>query len=275
MTPLLGADCHAHVFNPTRFKYQTDEIYTPLACQEGTPDQFLTLLELHQLSHGLLVGAGPYGHDNSCLLDAIAQSNQRFKGIALVPNNVTEHEVERLAAGGIVGVRINLFNHGVSVLEDAEMPNLLAKIKAANWFAQIQYGKDQLVDALPILERAGVRVIIDHCGRPDLSRGIQQPGFQALLALGRNSNAVVKLSAVYRFSQQPYPYSDVEPYIQALVEAFTIERCVWASDWPFTRFDARMDYSPLLACLKRWFPDDNDRQRILCANPARLFGFGQ
>ncbi len=121
------------------------------------------------------------------------------------------------------------------------------------------------------MRTAGVPIVIDHAGRPDLAHGLDQPGFAALLALGREGRAVIKLSAVFRYSQMGWPYKDVDPFIEALIDAFTVERCIWGSDWPFLRAKTRIDYGPLLTCLRRWFPDARDQQRVLWDNPARLF----
>jgi len=61
--------------------------------------------------------------------------------------------------------------------------------------------------------------------------------------------------------------------VRAAIDAFTLDRCVWGSDWPFLRLPARTDYGPVLAMLTRWIPDAADRQRVLWDTPARLFGF--
>ncbi len=113
----------------------------------------------------------------------------------------------------------------------------------------------------------------DHFGRPDVTRGISQPGFRTLIEFGRSGNAVIKLSGPFRSSREGYPYRDVDPFIAAAIEAFTLDRCVWGSDWPFVRMDERMDYGPPFTCLARWLPDAKDRQKVLWDSPARLFGF--
>ena len=115
--------------------------------------------------------------------------------------------------------------------------------------------------------------MIDHFGRPDVPRGVSQPGFRTLLEFGESGNAVIKLSGPFRSSVEGYPYRDVDPFIAAAIEAYTLERCVWGSDWPFVRMDERMDYGPPLTCLPRWLPDPQDRQKVLWDTPARLFGF--
>ena len=268
-----GADCHAHVFCGDRFPFADKTVYRPHPSQAGTAHEFLSVLDAHGFTHGLLVGANPYGLDNSCLLDAIACSNGRFKGIALVGHDCTENELADLTARGIAGCRINLFNQGLAPLTDARAPAFLERLREAGWLVQIQCEKDQLAEVAPILKKARVKIMIDHFGRPDIARGVGQPGFQTLLELGRSGDAVVKLSGPFRSSLEPYPHYDVDPFIEAAIEAYTLERCVWGSDWPFVRIDARMDYGPALSCLGRWLPEAADRNKVLWETPARVFGF--
>jgi predicted TIM-barrel fold metal-dependent hydrolase len=83
------------------------------------------------------------------------------------------------------------------------------------------------------------------------------------------------LSGYYKFSLTPHPYEDTWPFIMALVEAFTLDRCVWGSDWPFLRAPQRLDYGPLLAALPLLFPDPDHQHRLLWRTPARLLGFAQ
>jgi predicted TIM-barrel fold metal-dependent hydrolase len=271
MITTRAADCHAHVFCKGH-PYSVEALYRPDASQAGTAAKFRSVLDAHGLTHGLLVGAGPYGNDNRCLLEAIANSDGRFKGIALVKADISERELTALTNRGVVGIRINLLNHGLRPLIEPGADRLLALMKAMQLFVQIQFQKDEFVAAAPILRKAGVRVMFDHFGRPDVARGIQQPGFQEMLEFGREGH-VVKLSGPFRCSIEGDPYRDVDPFIAAAIEAFTLKNCVWGSDWPFVRMDERMDYGPAYACLARWLPDPQDRRCVLWDNPQRLFGF--
>lgn len=272
MNRLPAADCHAHVFCPGR-PFAPDANYLPYPNQLGTAADFAAVLDAHGLTHGLLVAAEPYGTDNSCMLEAIAAHGSRFKGVALVAPDIPDRDLDALAAHPIVGIRYNLSSFGMKQFDHPATPRLLARLKEFGWFLQIHCEKDELVEAVPILRRTGVRVMIDHFGRPDVARGISQPGFAALLELGRETDAVVKLSGPFRASREGYPYSDVEPFIEAAVQAFTLDRCVWGSDWPFVRHDARMDYGPEFSCVSRWFPDPAERRKLLWDTPKRLFGF--
>jgi len=83
----------------------------------------------------------------------------------------------------------------------------------------------------------------------------------------------VKLSGHVKFAATPHPYPDTRPYLEALVEAFTPDHCVWGSDWPFLRAPERVDYGPLLDLVAELLPDPVDRDRIFWQTPRRLFGF--
>jgi predicted TIM-barrel fold metal-dependent hydrolase len=265
-------DCHVHVFDPQRFPYRPDTFYAPAGQELGTPARLRTVLDAHGVEHALLVGPNSgYGDDNRCLLDALDAGAGRYRGMAVVGNTTTRAELAEFRAAGVVGVTVNAALLGVEYYADAA--RLLADLAALNMIADVQVVDDQLVGLAPMLERAGVRVLIDHCGRPDPGAGLDAPGFRELLRWGRSGRAVVKLSGCVKVSQAPYPHRDLLPYTRALVDEFGPDRCVWGSDWPFLRMPERVDYGPLLSVLAEQVPDDDDRCRILWDTPAREFGF--
>ena len=139
MTAPGAADCHAHIFCGTTYPFSPETVYVPHPTQTGTAAQFLAVLNAHGFTHGLLVGAGPYGPDNRCMLDAIAGSGGRFKGIALVKASVSQSELADLADRGVVGVRINLLNHGLKPLIEPGADRMLAYLKEMKLFAQIHF----------------------------------------------------------------------------------------------------------------------------------------
>ena len=267
-----AADSHAHIFG-TGHPFAADLVYTPQPTQQGTAAQFRAVLDAHGFSHALLVGAQPYMYDNTCLLQAIAASGGRFKGVALVRADATLPEMRALAEGGIVGLRFNLSTFGLREFTEPGSARLLAQARELGWFLQIHCEHDELADAMPYLRGTGLRIVVDHFGRPDPARGLGQPGFAALLELGRGGDHIVKLSGPFRSSRTGYPFRDIDPYIAACLDAFTTARCVWGSDWPFVRMDERVDYGPPMSCLERWLPDEADRRRVLWETPSGLFGF--
>jgi predicted TIM-barrel fold metal-dependent hydrolase len=266
-------DCHNHVLDPARFPYAPDTAYRPSGQEISTAAQLHNVMDAYGVRYSLVVGPNSgYGLDNRCLLDAIAHSQGRFKGIAVVPNDASQAELERLKAGGVVGVAFNATLYGAA--HYADTAPLLARLAALEMFIQVQVEHDQLVPLVPLLERSGARILIDHCGRPTPEAGLAQPGFQALLALARTGRASVKLSGYGKFSREPYPFADTRPYVQALIDAFTPDACVWASDWPFLKASERLDYGPLLKLFEQLIPDASDRRQVMWDTPRKLFGFG-
>ncbi len=266
-------DCHNHVLDPARFAYADDVVYRPGGQEIATRLQHADVMNAYGVTHALLVGPNSgYGNDNRCLLDALAHDRERFKGIAVVRNDVSRAELERLKASGVVGVALNPTVHGVAYYADiAPLLRLLAEL---DLFVQVQVEHDQLLALAPQLQAGAARILIDHCGRPTPSAGLTQPGFQALLALARSGRAAVKISGFQKFSAEAAPHRDAEPFVRRLVDAFTLDACLWASDWPFLKATQRLDYGPLLKLVEHWFPDVADRRRLLWDTPRRLFGFG-
>jgi predicted TIM-barrel fold metal-dependent hydrolase len=270
--PVRKIDCHVHVFDPARFPYEPDTYYAPAGQELGTPARLAGVLDAHGVDHAVLVGPNSgYGEDNRCLLDALASGEGRYRGMAVVANDMPRAELADLKAAGVLGVTLNAALLGVDRYADAGP--LLAHLQALDMIADVQVTDDQLVEMSPMLERSGARVHFDHCGRPDPTAGIDAPGFRELLRWGRAGRAVVKLSGCIKVSHARYPHVDLLPFINALVAEFGPDHCVWASDWPFLRMPERVDYGPLLALFAGQVPDPDDRRRMLWDTPCREFGF--
>ena len=151
---------------------------------------------------------------------------------------------------------------------------MFEKLAELDMFVNLQVEHDQLLTFVDWIERIPVRVLIDHCGRPTVTEGLGQPGFKALLQLAATGRVHIKLSGYNKFARTPHPFEDCWPYVRALVEAFTLERCMWASDWPYLKATERQDYGPLVDLAGMLFPDPAERRTLLWETPARLFGFG-
>ncbi len=265
-------DCHVHVFDPARFPYADGVFYRPAGGEIATAAQLDRVLDAHAVDHALIVAPNSgYGLDNRCLLDAIAASKGRCKGVALVRNDASRGELQDLQCQGIVGIACNVALLGVDFYRD--LGPLLERLRDLGMWAQMQVQHDELVPLRAMLEDSGAKLLFDHCGRPDPARGIDQPGFAALLEMAGNGRTVVKLSSLVKLSAQPHPHADAWPFVRALVEACTPRSLVWASDWPFLRAPARIDYGPLLALFEQLLPDEAARRAVLWDTPRRLFGF--
>ncbi|MGB8971987.1 MAG: amidohydrolase family protein [Pseudomonas capeferrum] len=265
-------DCHNHLFDPARFAYHPDAPYAPSGQEVATLEQFNRVMEAYGVQHALLVGPNSgYHTDNRCLLHALAIGQGRFKGVAVVDPGITLDALAALQAQGVVGVAFNPALYGVASLDAVD--GLFGKLAELDLFAQVQVCEDQLLVLRGLLRRTSARLLIDHCGRPDVRAGVQQPGFQALLQLAGSGRASVKLSGMQKFAAADALLAQSSAYVHALIEAFGPDACVWGSDWPFIRQRERVDYGPLLKLAERLMPDAQLRRKVMWDTPRRLFGF--
>lgn len=274
-TQSLAVDTHAHVYDLTKYPVHESSGFSILANETGIAQQYAAVLDAHAISHAVLINPlGGYGIDNRNMLDVISTSKGRFKGVALVPHDITEAQLDAMVQAGIVGIRFNLSFPASPTLTGAGGARLLSLAEDRGLIVQIHYHQEaHLLAVIDILQACRAPIVIDHCGRPILENGVNQAGFLALLELGHSHNSIIKLSAIFRSSRQGWPYYDADPYVKKLIDAFSIDRCIWGSDWPFLRAKSRIDYGPELAWLSHWVTDAADRRKVLWENPARVFGF--
>ena len=159
-------DCHNHLLDPAHFAYAPTAWYHPVENEQGTAHQLTDLFNAYGSRHALLVGPNSgYDTDNRCLLDFVQRGDGRFKGLAVVDNDTSRSELERLRDRGVVGTTMQAALLGVECFRGTEA--LLRDLADLEMFADVQVEADQLVEMAPILESSGVRVLIDHCGRPN------------------------------------------------------------------------------------------------------------
>lgn len=268
-----AVDTHAHIF-PPHFPIPSGLGNKPEPQERKTREDYLDVLHAHGMTHGVLVQPSGYQRDNSAIVDAMAWQKGKIKGIAVLPYDVSDSQLADFAARGIIGDRFNLVDYDPGELRDPGAQRMLDRLREADWYAEIHVFSRDLPDVAPILEAHAGRLIFCHMGRPDVERGVRDPGFQRYLEFGRSGKAVAKLTGAIRISKdKKFPFTDVDPFVEATLEAYTLDRVVWGSDWPFIILKGAITYDEVVAWFERVVPSAHDRARILWDTPARLFGF--
>ena len=103
-TPPPGAiDAHCHVFGPMAdFPFSAKAKYLP---EDAGPDMLFALRDHLGFDRNVIVQASCHGTDNSATLDAIAKSNGKARGVAVVDPAISEADLLALHDGGIRGIR--------------------------------------------------------------------------------------------------------------------------------------------------------------------------
>ncbi|HEY0295858.1 MAG TPA: amidohydrolase family protein [Bordetella sp.] len=269
--PEGACDTHCHVFGPAdRFPYAEGRSYTP----PDAPFEKLAALHAHLgAAHAVIVQANCHGHDHAALLDAVARSQGRYRGVALLPPQTDAAMIRALHAGGVRGARFNFVPHLGAPPSPEAFDRMVSLIAPFGWHVCLHVDGAMIGELLPRLAGLPVPFVVDHMGRIRACDGLDAPAFRALLALARVPGAWVKVSGIDRIGDGRRPFHEGIPFIRALVEAMP-DRTVWGTDWPHPNVAGDMpDDGEVVDAFFEACPDEAARRRVLVENPARLYGF--
>lgn len=271
LLPANACDSHMHIFDP-RFAPSPHWRRQPPHAEVAAYRQLQQRLGT---SRAVVVNPSTYGVDNACTLDALDQLGDSARGIAVVGHDVTDAELDALAARRVCGLRVNFVSPqswGTTTVEMLE--TLSRKVARLGWHIQVFVHPQQLVELAPVLRRLPTPLVIDHMGLIDPTEAASGAAFAVMRSLLDAGSTWVKLSGAYMRSRVGEPsYADVEALGSALVRAAP-ERLVWGSDWPHTTQPKdRVNDASLVELLQTWCGVHEVMDRILVENPARLYGF--
>lgn len=270
MPAIVGIDSHAHVFERT-LRWAEVRRYAPE--YDATLPRYLDQLAANGFSHAVLVQPSFLGTDNRYLLAALAAEPARLRGVAVLPPATDAGELDRLASAGVTGIRLNLIGTPSPDLASAEWRHFARRLGARGWLVEIHAEAARLGALAAPLLAEGIKVVIDHFGRPDPALGVRDPGFAGVLRLAERGQVWVKVSAAYRNGSDGAMTPTARAAAGALVDAFGPHRLVWGSDWPHTQHESTRNFAREVALLHELFPDAAMRRAITVDTPAALFGW--
>lgn len=261
-TPLV--DTHFHL-------YEKDMPLTSWAWhhppEDASAETFLGIMDRHGIGFGVIAAASLHGQYNDYVIRALRR-HPRLRGTAYVRPETDFYTLERMKADGIVGIR--LFFRRVPDppdLNSYEYRLLLRRVRDLDWHVHTLVSGEALPGVIKAVEDAGVKLVIDHFGKPDERLGVNCQGFKALLAAVERGRTWVKMSAGFRAPSREAARS----YAQALLRVSGGERLMWGSDWPFAAFEDKATYAQAVADLHDWVPDAATRRLIGGDTPMRLY----
>jgi D-galactarolactone isomerase len=267
--PHKATDTHHHIYDA---RYPVDPS-ARLQPPDATVADYLALQRRLGIERHVVVQPSTYGTDNRCLLDALSQFGTTARGIATVPDTVTDGELSALHEMGIRGLRFNLeYLVGVTA---SMMGPLSKRIEPLGWHIQVNATAAQLLAHRQLLQSLSSPLVIDHMGQVPQPDGAEHAAFRMVEALLASGRTWVKLSGPYLASRSGAPqYADAGRVALRYAE-LAAHRLLWGTDWPHPTqaADNKPDAACLLDDLTLWIPDESTRHRILVDNPARLYGF--
>ncbi|HXS20896.1 MAG TPA: amidohydrolase family protein [Steroidobacteraceae bacterium] len=269
--PPGAVDAHCHVFGPgAEFPYAPERKYTPC---DASKEHLWALRDYLGLERNVIVQATCHGTDNRALVDALRASHGRARGVASVARSVTDAELHALDAAGVRGVRFNFVKRLVDTTPREVLEAIAARVAPLRWHIVIYFEAAELPQLYDFFASLPTTVVVDHMGRPDVTKSVDGPEFELFVRLMReHENVWSKVSCPERLSKAGPPrYDDVVPFARRLVATFP-DRVLWGTDWPHPNLKTHMpddgkllDYVPLIA------PTPDLQQKLLVGNPRRLY----
>ena len=263
------ADAHIHLFEGG---YQ-DSLMKRFGRPVDEAVVYASLAKDHGVKAALIVGYAdvPWALENTRYLTQMVKQYDWVHPAAYFDASEppTTEELTRLQADGFVGVSFYIFGQervdALLSISD-EVWNWLVSNR---WLVSVNSKDDDWNAWQEVLTRhPELRLVVSHLGlpprqavAPDATSA--RKAMASVLALSRYPQSRVKLSGFYALTDpgHDYPHRAAWPYVEALLDAYGVERLLWASD-----------YSPCLDWLtfpqtydlfsKMPFLNDADRERI-------------
>lgn len=269
--PAGAVDAHCHVFGPeAEFPFAPERKYTPC---DASKAQLFALRDFLGFSRNIIVQATCHGKDNRAMIDACMAANGLARGIASVGPEISTHELEEMHAAGVRGVRFNFVKRLVDATPKEVFLDIAAKIAPFGWHIVVYFEAQDLEDLTPFLKQLPTIIVVDHMGRPDISKGASDPAFERFVSLmADNPNIWSKVSGTERLSLVgPPDYDDVVPFSKRIVETFP-DRVIWGTDWPHPNLKSHMpDDGKLVDFVPRIAVTEELQRKLLVDNPMRLY----
>jgi len=276
--PAGAVDAHCHVFGPgAQFPYAPERKYTPC---DASKEQLFALRDHLGFARNVIVQATCHGSDNRALVDALRASNGKARGVATVNRNVTDAELHEMHAAGVRGTRFNFVKRLADFTPREVLLDIANRIAPLGWHVVVYFEAHDLPELYDFFTALPTTVVVDHMGRPDVSKPVDGPEFELFVKMMReHENIWSKVSCPERLSVsgpkalngEQNAYRDVVPFAKRLVETFP-DRVLWGTDWPHPNLKDHMpddgllvDFIPHIAATPEL------RQKLLVDNPNRLY----
>jgi 2-pyrone-4,6-dicarboxylate lactonase len=270
--PAGAVDAHCHVFGPgDDFPYAPERKYTP--CDAGK-DRLFALRDHLGFARNVVVQATCHGADNRAMVDALVHSNGKARGVATVRPDISDAELSAMHEAGVRGVRFNFVKRLVDPKPDVYYRGIVNRLAALGWHIVVYFEAADLEERWDFFTSLPTVVVVDHMGRPDITKSPAGPEFARFLQFMDRDNVWSKVTCPERLSKMPPPgYDDFVPFARGLVERFP-DRVLWGTDWPHPNLNMvghMPDDGALVDLIPNIAPTPELRQKLLIDNPMRLY----
>jgi 2-pyrone-4,6-dicarboxylate lactonase len=268
--PPGSVDAHCHVFGPgERFPYAPERRYTPT---DAPKEQLFALRDFLGFERNVIVQATCHGTDNSALVDALVSSNDRARGVATITPDIADEELKLLHEAGVRAVRFNYVKRLGDTEPDEYYQRIVERITPLGWHVVVYFEAADLAERWDFFTRLETTVVVDHMGRPDVTKDPDGSEFGLFLRLmDEHPNVWSKVTCPDRLSATGPPYDDVVPFARRVVERYP-DRVLTGTDWPHPNLKTHMpNDGDLVDFVPRVATTEELQRKLLVDNPLTLY----
>jgi 2-pyrone-4,6-dicarboxylate lactonase len=269
--PPGSVDAHCHVFGPGDvFPYAPERKYTPT---DAGKEQLFALEAFLGFDRSVIVQATCHGADNRALVDALVAADGRARGVATVRAEASDGELADLHAAGVRGIRFNFVRRLADPRPDAYYRGIVDRVAELGWHVVLYFEAPDLEERWDLFTSLPTTVVVDHMGRPDVTKPVDGPEFELFVKFMRdNGNVWSKVSCPERLSVSGPPALNSERNAYRRVVDEFPDRVLWGTDWPHPNMKSHMpDDGTLVDVIPRIATTPEKQRALLVDNPDRLY----
>lgn len=276
----LLIDTHVETWNfDSRFPFRHPENANLKVAVEAPIENQIAQMNEFNIRFAVLINPRYYGWDNSYMANCLKTYPDRFVAHGLI-NPEDPKVADRLRywvkEHGFQGMRFSPIYHPKSTWLNSEQHYALwREAESLGAVFNFYIAPHQMTMLSDMAERfPGVKIIVDHAGKPDLKSKDCWPEFVKMFKLSKFPQVWISSSEPYEMSEiKEYPYLDTLPFYKAIYEHFGGKQIVWGTGYPRPRWELPMDKE--LEFMNKYcdFYSDSDRERILGLNALEIWRF--
>ena len=235
-------DTHQHLVYREKASYGWTKDIPPLAEGNFTLDDYKTLTEGLGIGGTLFMETGvddPDYQQETRFVKSLAENADNgmiglISSIRPESDEAFETWLEETIEMGVVGYRRILHVMPDDTSQSDIFRNNVRKIGVSGKTFDICFLPGQLPVACELAKACeNTKLILNHCGVPDIAGNGLDPWRQDIKALAQIPNVICKLSGLMAYcAPGTSSLETIEPYVDHALNCFGPNRMVWGSDWP-------------------------------------------
>ena len=235
-------DTHQHLVYREKASYGWTKDIPPLAEGNFTLDDYKTLTEGLGIGCTIFMETGvddPDYQQETRFVKSLADNSDNgmiglISSIRPESDEAFENWLEETIEMGVVGYRRILHVMPDDTSQSDIFRNNVRKIGVSGKTFDICFLPGQLPVACELAKACeNTKLILNHCGVPDIAGNGLDPWRQDIKALAQIPNVICKLSGLMAYcAPGTSSLETIEPFVDHVLNCFGPNRMVWGSDWP-------------------------------------------